>query len=347
MIIHRLRISCGGKLAKRTDGKGAPYRKRRNSSQDEDEPYRKRQGLLPLEEDSDDDADDENDMQEPQPGPSNYRKSKNLVNKTLPPLAKLPLATTSKEPEPAPVYENIFKKKVFCVYGTASWKSKMEKDIKNYGGEIVQNPVKDKFWIVGEKAEHIKVEKAIKSGRYDVLKPTWVFRCIEKKKEVKLSPSYLFQYTEITGEQFIGKYDEFGDSYTKPLGWDTGRELYKKVMSIMDNEEEEEIEDMDIDELNQELFPELDTRHKNRFVFLKGAKIAFRDCSDPILKFKAEFYGAIVTEDETEEGVTQVIAESASSPGKKNHLRAMVVKPRWLEDSCKRREWLMEVSYQI
>lgn len=73
----------------------------------------------------------------------------------------------------------------FCVFTNVKYRSKLniERDLKSYHADIVQNPPKilpaDKiFMVISETANGVKVGNVIKANRVDIIKPQYIYDCI-------------------------------------------------------------------------------------------------------------------------------------------------------------------------
>lgn len=244
---HRIREAGGGKLVKRTDRPQTrhPFAKKRHhsdyeDSDDDDGPSRTKKTTISQEEEDED-----------VPLLTNSKRLLSIIsnNKTKPILASK-VGTSPNKAGPSSsivpaikssalnVIKNVFNAKVFCVYGSSSWKTEMEGKIRRNGGNISQSPdVKDLFAIIAERRSSVLVRKAVDSQKYDVLQPTWLQKCIEAGDEVPTVPLDYWGMTSDTREQFTKDYDEFGDSYTKE---NTIAENKVLVMRIMEDEDEAE-----------------------------------------------------------------------------------------------------------
>jgi len=316
---HRIKESCGGKLVKRSDGKRSfPFRKRKvsSSSSNEDEPVNKQAiSSEPLK----------------VPGPSLVLPSKSLITKPSP----------SKDPQSSTTVSSIFNSKTFLLYGGTPWIANMRAKIEQHGGKISLNTVPGMFAIVGEREDYFKVKKAIEFGTYDVLKPSWIESCIDSKSCLPTFPKDYFWYSEETGKRFEADFDEFGDSYTKPVTKDEVKSLLNTVMKSSQNDNDS---DFDIDELKEELASCSGFALTKTSIF-KTFRIAFREENDPVIAALIEFYGGKVVDSELQSGVTHVIVKDPLSPSKKTHLSAMLVKPQWVEDCVSKSRLLDELLY--
>ncbi|CAL8118040.1 unnamed protein product [Orchesella dallaii] len=378
----RLNDACGGKLAQRTDGgRGKSYhflKKRKLSEGSDDERDRgKTRTQFKRSPINKRDADAEDVDNEPLPQPST--SSKLLSFKTGSLLTKSPLKTispTKTTPAISPkkgvsgAIKGIFKSKVFCVYGTSTWKTDMETKIRKHGGSITQNPVNDLFAIIGERKTSVLVQKAIRAKKYDVLQPSWILRSIENGEEIPFVPTDYWGITEKTQKKFAEEYDEYGDSYTKENSSQETKELLKRVMeadaesSATANEprfvqNRNPNDDSDIDdgnfsdggdtsfsegELLDELFPKSAGKEGVSWNFMCDVKVALRGTVDFVLINKFEFYGGQLATSETETGVTHVVVATGSSSNE-DHPRAFVVTEKWLEDCISRKETVDERRY--
>lgn len=348
---HELREACKGKLAKRTDGmpsptKATPFRKRHSNEKpkdDEDD-----------EEDGDNTSDDEPESKRSKAGSVRF-----VANRSP---KKAAGAGSSRSSVAAPlkpvIKEDIFKNKVFLVYGPAAWKTQTEQDLICHGGQIVQNPVRERFYIVGA-LNHMKVEQAFRARKYDILKIDWISRCITAKKEVPFLPSDFVSYTKETDELFKNDYDKFGDSYTKKLSLDETKQLVNKVLKLEtlpkprdkdgNSDSDSDTDDESTDTMDRELFPGREYKRIAQYRFFKDVKVAFRGPVNAALAGLVEFYGGSVASDEEDDGendrITHVVVENSLSPRKRNQFCAILVRPKWIQDCVKAKTCLDELSY--
>lgn len=97
------------------------------------------------------------------------------------------------------VINNIFCQKLFCVYGSSSWKREMEEKIIKHGGKITQSPdVKLLFAITGEKESSVLIQKAVSCKRYDVIQPAWIDNSIITGQELPIFPESYWSMKEET-----------------------------------------------------------------------------------------------------------------------------------------------------
>lgn len=97
-------------------------------------------------------------------------------------------------------------------------KKDLEEKIYTNGGSRVQGGKEDldNFLIV---ADHItqRVKNHIDTGKYDIIKSSYILDSIEKKKKLPLYPKYMIFYKEDTKLESQKYADEFGDSYTEDV----------------------------------------------------------------------------------------------------------------------------------
>lgn len=377
----RIREACGGKLAKRTDNAG-PSRKwavKRKHSDLEDSDSDEGEYAAKMS------THDLNNLgeSEPLPGPSRpllaVSRPKALFTKS--PLKlhispSKPKNTLMVQKHSTGIVKNVFNSKVFCVYGSTSWKADLENNIRKYGGNITQSPdVKVFFAIVGEKRS-VLVRKAIQSKKYDVLNPNWIQKCIDTGVEVPLLPMDYWSMTSETYKQFSEEYDEYGDSYTKENSLQETEELLQRILrkdgdsctlsphksplkgkqDLSDTDDGNSTDasdstDFSENELMNEIFAEQKKEKENpkeaqTWNFMSDVKVAFRGNVDYSLRCRLEFYGGkIVNEDDddiTHVAVSKTIAENVS-----DHSSALVVKLNWLEKCFAKKKVVDEMDYII
>lgn len=65
--------------------------------------------------------------------------------------------------------------------------------------------------------------------KYNVLKTDWILECIEKKTYIDWSPEHFHAMAPETAEKISEQYDQYGDSYDKPIRLDRLKELMKSA----------------------------------------------------------------------------------------------------------------------
>ena len=349
---HELRIACKGKLVKRSD----------RPSHNQNEGPSTSGALVPADpknyfENIDKDfnftsSDDEGD------DPNSKKKSRKKLNEspTKSPLKGILLRAKTaldkaKIQAPDTVELNIFESRVFCVVSTYEWRKEMEMKLMKYGGIIVRNPTKDTFCIVAETEKSQTVINKKKEGSYDIVKPSWIDECIQRKAFQPFLPKDLFFAKKATQDFLSQYYDIYGDSHTKKCSLAEVKELIHNVIQkhvIPEKQPSPSKMEAIKRQIDQELFPG-DAKMK-KWSFLSECKIAFRGQVDILTKCSIEFYGGTVVSEEWDPSVTHVILPSNSSSAgtmPRCNSSAFLMKRSWIEDCLQKKELLSEFSYMV
>jgi DNA ligase-4 len=138
---------------------------------------------------------------------------------------------------------DVFKGLKFCVlsemiHPSRKTKAEIEQIIKSNGGSIFQSPTaKDDILCIGDK-KVVKVASLIKSGRTNVIKPSWVLDAVEQAKIdgpgrdrylVPFEPNHMFHATSEASHEVVENVDVYGDSYARDV---SPKEL-KRVLDDM------------------------------------------------------------------------------------------------------------------
>ncbi|CAG7733195.1 unnamed protein product [Allacma fusca] len=344
---HEIRVTYGGKFAKRNNEVGSS---RKVNYQPEKTPYK-----IPTSER------EENSNKTSAQGASNQQASSSkyfTISKSYKTRsAKNVSATIDIDPKNAiKIQRNVFNSLVFCAIGSQDWKLSTEKEIILSGGEIVQNPTSDMFAIIAETLS-VKVDKLIKKGQYDVLRSSWISKCLMSEKIEKIFPEDIFAVKPSTRAELDKDFDVFGDSYRNK---NSSIETKKLLKRVMDEEKDNDCNDSGLDDsLEESSLPcrkrnlqELDPKDAakiRKYNFLDECKIAIRGEIHPQDLFKYQhnvlFYGGHFAHDEGEVGVTHVLSWDQNSPTKQKQLSAFVVKPKWLLDCLASKKLLDELNY--
>ena len=275
----------------------------------------------------------------------------------VPTKMKTPAVNLSPVKTPAKVMRNIFDSRVFCVIGSVAWK----KLISEYGGHIVQNPTNDTFAIIAE-SRSAKVEALMKLKKYDILKYSWLQKCVESRKILDFTPKDAFSLSSETQRKLSKYFDEYGDSYTEYLSPPEVQELLNKVAQTMEMSSASESDDLSTkkvpDLIENVIENELDMPERvkiRKYNFLQGCRIAFA-CESQWneselfgLKIQVEFYGGSVVCEADPEATHIIQLPSQASP-KRSECQILngpgVKMPlNWLEECLKRRTILDEPEY--
>ena len=70
------------------------------------------------------------------------------------------------------------------------------------------------FCVLAEK-KAVKVCNLIKRDLYDIVRASWLKRCVDEGRWIKLAPGDMIHISQKTQKNFQQEYDEFGDSFTE------------------------------------------------------------------------------------------------------------------------------------
>jgi DNA ligase-4 len=127
----------------------------------------------------------------------------------------------------------------FCVLSEALHpkkvsKAELEKLIKENGGRIHQSPDTGSGMIILADKNVVKVASLKKAGGADIVRPRWVFDCLEQSGGegflLPFEPGHLFHATKEMMRVAEDNADQFGDSYAR----DVGVEELKEILDGMD-----------------------------------------------------------------------------------------------------------------
>lgn len=116
---------------------------------------------------------------------------------------------------------------------TVRSKADIETIIKKHGGAIIQSHKgKTDLVVIGERST-LKVSSIMKEGKLNIVKPTWVFDCIEQTERDGDRPTYLLPFEpghmhftrELDVDMIAANVDEYGDSYCRDLTMDGLRKV--------------------------------------------------------------------------------------------------------------------------
>jgi hypothetical protein len=130
----------------------------------------------------------------------------------------------------------------YVIHGdTTNSKNQLEALIIQNGGSAVQNPTEDTSCIITGKLDLLKVQVQKSSGKYDIVKPQWIYESISSGHCLPLEPKYIELATDDTKKQIAEKMDQYGDKY---LGTTTQAELIEVVNNI-------KVEPLDLNDANE------------------------------------------------------------------------------------------------
>ncbi|XP_064626451.1 DNA ligase 4-like [Lineus longissimus] len=125
----------------------------------------------------------------------------------------------------------VFQDLEFCIMnGTAEFsKAHLEQKVVEFGGQIVQNADEQSTLCVVADKIILKVRNYIKKDCYDVVKATWLARCIEAKRFIPWVPSDMHHTSPKTTRKFAFDYDAYGDSYYEDTSVQQLKRVFQKV----------------------------------------------------------------------------------------------------------------------
>ena len=128
------------------------------------------------------------------------------------------------------VVNKLFEDLEFCVYSGSNLQTKAEIEqlIYQFGGTFVQNPIGSTFCVISAKV-NVKINNLITHGRFDVVKPKWIFDCINSGSIVPFEPKYMIFTKDETKEKFMEEIDRYGDSFSKDCSANSLKEVFDEV----------------------------------------------------------------------------------------------------------------------
>lgn len=246
-------------------------------------------------------------------------------------------------------------------------KLQLEELVKSHGGKITQTadpngkkkdgPAVDIICIAGNRG--VRVASLIKRDTTPILKPVWLFDCIEQARTdlavgldaVPLRPEmdrHIFHTPREREDLYDMEVDQYGDSF----GRDTTIDELRECMSKMDNFDH----DGGIDERLEDMFDD------TLGWMLRKTKLYFPQKPDKLVSveqamFTAEFAGASVSDVLDDPHVTHVVVDDKLFPrtelkklradtAKKSRLPRLVT-INWVADSWKEQTRLDEERYAV
>lgn len=244
-------------------------------------------------------------------------------------------------------------------------KNELEQLVKANGGNVVQRENPEMNVIVIADRKLVKVASIVKRGRESVVKPAWLFDCIEQARKdgsksdyiLPMEPSHIFHLVD-DDKHVHDNIDEFGDSYARDVTATELREIFDKMPSqakARSAPDERLIDNLaqtagDDDLLAGWMF-------KGKLVYIDGLQhSSTEDESVPRLKSASRiirFGGGQVVDNLEATNTTHILADADLE-----RLRAVkesisqfrklprVVSPDWVLDSWKEKTLLDEERYQ-
>ncbi|PFX16725.1 DNA ligase 4 [Stylophora pistillata] len=122
-------------------------------------------------------------------------------------------------------------KEFYIVNGPSSHaKAVLEKKVAENGGTLTQNPGSDTFCVVAERI-NVRVKNIISQNKYDVVKASWLIKCLESGELEPWIPSDMFHSSSRTADKFAEEFDQHGDSYTEFATAESLRKVFNNVQS--------------------------------------------------------------------------------------------------------------------
>jgi DNA ligase-4 len=163
------------------------------------------------------------------------------------------------------------------------------------------------FCVITSKLIH-KVNAYIKKDLYDVVKTSWLIKCIENKQYYPWTPFDMFHSTPETRRYFSKHFDQYGDNYTEQID-------AKQLQNIFNNMNQVKIDEKTIHYriafIENKYFPD-ESYQYGLFrlcclYFCKYDKNLMISNFD-FLKLKSKWYGAAVC-DEIDDSTTHCILD--------------------------------------
>ncbi|XP_023218047.1 DNA ligase 4-like isoform X3 [Centruroides sculpturatus] len=257
------------------------------------------------------------------------------------------------------VKSHMFEEKEFCVINGPPSHSKhtLEKLIAEYGGNITQNPGMNTFCVIVDKVT-LKAKNIIAKKQYNVVKVTWLLKCIDQNSFIPWKPYDLLSSSYSTSERFSEDFDKYGDSYTNNI---TEFELKEIFQQISEEECKEQCSNEEIAEKELKYFPN-ESLHGLFRIFriyiddkaiLGEENTKIKSHSLGITELQLRLYGATIIS-KVDENTTHVITYSGDSSRYKM-LRQMnrtrqkmfhLVTEDWVRECIKNKRLLNERHYQ-
>ncbi|XP_013197166.2 DNA ligase 4 isoform X1 [Amyelois transitella] len=176
----------------------------------------------------------------------------------------------------------------------------LDRIVRSHSGIRVANVGNDTWCAVVGKSTALAL-RIIKSEEVDVTSTTWL-RSLELSQEpCRIEPLDLLAMKWETRKSLCMEFDQYGDSYTKPIDMNTMKRCFDK----MDSEPKIHLTQQEMLEIDKELFGEA-----NPFSFLRCCCIYFMN-QRCVLSFRARMFGATVCKASCP-GLTYVVVGKSS-----------------------------------
>ena len=312
--------------------------------------------------DEDDDEEDEAEDDDLFPGqedengePARKRRRKRKANVTpRNKVARVPTQLRSIATDGIMVETHDLKGKIIVVEpANAKLKARLEAAAVKHGGKVEQNPSEGRTTCYVETGFKIKAKNVVRSGKYDVVKSSWLADCETEFRSLR--PSDFLFMTEETEAKYADAYDEYGDGYTDRATEATLRHSMARVKELG-----HEIR------MTHALKAEFESRFFEEGAFRPGM---FRRCIifaettgdefHPLVRvaLRARFHGAMVVES-LEPVVTHVLLHPADADVAEKSERLKVVRrerrekfhiviDEWIERSIEKASCLPEKEFEL
>lgn len=111
-------------------------------------------------------------------------------------------------------------------------KKDIQKLVKECGGSITQtyrhNSEEEAPYLIGDK-DVGNVATIKRTGDYDIIRPSWVFACVDTGKMIELEPRFMLYSTPITAGRIKQNVDRYGDSYQRHIESDELSSLLRSI----------------------------------------------------------------------------------------------------------------------
>ncbi|KAK3510421.1 hypothetical protein QTP70_005919 [Hemibagrus guttatus] len=257
------------------------------------------------------------------------------------------LSTVTKETD---MFEDV----EFCVMSGSSTHSKadLEKAVACCGGIVVQNPGKDTYCVIAG-VENVRVKNLIGSNLHDIVWPSWLLECLDRKQVLPWQPQHMIHMSPSTKEHFAKEYDCYGDSYYVDTDEQQLRDVFSRMGPV-------EVDAVSIASIEQKYgFDDLPTSmfRPYRAYFDGCAEIGNPETLtiDTCLDFRAlefRFHGGTV-EEKLQEGISHVVVEGEERLLElKTHRRLFtkkfkIVRETWVTDSINAGHILNDNDYLV
>ena len=235
----------------------------------------------------------------------------------------------------------------------AKLKARLEAAVVKHGGKVEQNPSEGRTTCYVETGFKIKAKNVARSGKYDVVKSSWLVDCESEFRSPR--PADFMFMTDATEAKFADAYDEYGDGYTDRATAATLRHSMARVKELG-----HEIR------MTHALKVEFESRFFEEGAFRLGMFrrcVIFAETSGDefhplhLVALRARFHGAKLVES-LEPAVTHVLLHSADADdaGKLEGLKEVrrnrrekfhIVNDEWVEQSLERASCLPEQEFEL